>query len=348
MHTLKQHRFIGILCAFVLSLLPEIGFPLAFGQIKLHSYLNEPLYAEIELQDTEGIDTNHLIASLASVEDFKHIELARPYFLSTLRFEVVQQNKQVILKVTSEEAVKQPYLEFLVLLTWPEGRMVRDYTLLFDPAPFDAASKRALNEQALQMLNKTDLAENLDHAEPKQSFQDPEAILAIQAKSSKPEDLMPPTAVAETKNMLGMSDSSSNIMANKQKPAESIAATPVVSVPAVSAESLSMQSNITLSYKQILLGSGLVLLLAAALTGWFLRRARAGVRESFVNNLNNLNILEDAVVFDEEIKLKLDLAKQYIAYEDIENAEAILKEIINRGNGEEVKLAKKILQKIHR
>lgn len=324
MHTLKQHHFVWVLCVFVLSLVPGLGFSLTFGSIKLHSYLNEPLNAEIELQGAEEIDRSHLTASLASVEDFKHIELARPYFLSALRFEVVEKNKQLVLKITSDEVVKQPYLEFLVLLTWPEGRVVRDYTLLLDPVPFDAASKHALNEE--------------------ETFEDFAAIAALQTKNAqKEEEINPPTEIAHTNNMLGVSDSTLRIVADQQKQAASL----VPAAPVVPVEALSAEPKLTLSYKQILLASGLVLLVAAALTIWFFRRTRIKAEESFENNLNMLNIMEDTLAFDEEIKLKLDLAKQYIAYEDTENAKAILEEVIEHGNNAEIKLAKKILQKIH-
>lgn len=302
----KQNVSLFIIFAFMLSLLPEICFPLGFGQIKLYSYLNEPLDAEIELLGAEDIDTSHLIVSLASVEDFKRIELARPYFLSKLRFEVAQQNKQTFLKVTSEDPVKQPYLEFLVVLTWPEGRVVRDYTLLLDPAPFGGVSKRVANKQALEVLNTVDLG-GIESVAPIIPFQNPEAVHAPQEKQTKPENTIPPTAIPEL--------------------------TPIVQLKA------------KISRNQILLASGLALLLAVALTAWMLKRARSRFR---LASVNSINIVEDVVMFDEEINLKLDLANHYLAIQDVQNAEAILGEIISRGNSAEIKLAKELLKKINR
>lgn len=351
MHSLRQKYIAFMFCAFMLSLLPEVGFSLGFGQIKLYSYLNEPLDAEIELQGAEDIDPSHLIVSLASVEDFKRIELARPYFLSKLRFEVVQQNKQAILKVTSEDAVKQPYLEFLVLLTWPEGRVVRDYTLLLDPAPFGGVSKRAANEQALQMLNKPNLEEGVFAvpsvaSESVTPFQDPVAILALQEKSTQEENTIPPTEIAEAKSTVGINDVPAGIIVDTQKQTESLSNSADEPKPTLAIEpKASSESKSTLSDKQILLGTGLALLFAIAFIAWFLRRTRSRVK---VPSVNNFKIVEDIVMFDEEIKLKLDLANQYIAYQDIKNAEAILDEIIARGNSEEIKLAEEILKKINR
>lgn len=327
MDRLKQNVTLScILFALVLSLLPEIGFTLGFGPIKLYSYLNEPLDAEIELQGAEDIDPNRLIVSLASVDDFKRIELARPYFLTKLRFAVVQKNQHAYLKVTSEDPVKQPYLEFLVLMTWSEGRVVKDYTLLLDPAPFGGISKRTANEQALHMLNKTELSEASDVP-----FQDHEAVHALQEKIINPEDLIPPTEVAEAKTSAVINDVPSNIIKDKKiKSTEALEPTPVKS---------------KVSRNQIFLGSGLALLLAIALSAWFLRRARSGVQ---LPSANNINIVEDIVIYDEEIKLKLDLVNQYIAIKDHDNAESILAEIISRGNSEEIKSAKNLLKKINR
>lgn len=336
----KQNVSLLIIFAFMLSLLPEICFSLGFGQIKLYSYLNEPLDAEIELQGAEDIDTSHLIVSLASVEDFKRIELARPYFLSKLRFEVVQKNKQTFLKVTSEDPVKQPYLEFLVVMTWPEGRVVRDYTLLLDPAPFGGVSKRAANEQALEMLNKADLGD-MEPAVSTIPFQDPEAVHALQEKQTKPENSIPPTEIAEAKNPVAIQDTPSNLIVDNKKPV-------FIEPPKTNQaqdQIPTTQSKPKISRNQILLGSGLALLLAVALTAWFVRRARSHFR---VASVNSINIVEDVVMFDEEINLKLDLANQYLAIQDIQNAETILEEIISRGNSAEIKLAKELLKKINR
>ena len=265
--------------------------------------------------------------------------------------------------------MKQPYLEFLVLLTWPDGRVVRDYTLLLDPAPFGGVSKRVANEQALQMLNKPNLEEGVFAvpsvaSESVTPFQDPVAILALQEKSTQEKNTIPLTEIAEAKSTVGINDVPAGIIVDKQKQTESLsnsaenslanvivpsivpAVQPVIDQlqPTLTIEpKASSESKSTLSGKQILLGSGLALLFTIVTT-WFVRRARFRVK---VPSVNNFGIVEEIVIFDEEIKLKLELAKQYLAYQDIKNAEAILDEIIVRGNSEEIKLAKEILKKIN-
>jgi FimV-like protein len=138
----KKLRLLISILALAFSLLPEYCIALGFGQIKLYSYLNEPLDAEIDLVGAENIDRAQMMAALASVQDFKRAEIARPYFLSQLRFELQKERKRTFIKVTTDEVVNNPFLEFLVVLNWSEGRLVKDFTLLLDPAPMGGAAKR--------------------------------------------------------------------------------------------------------------------------------------------------------------------------------------------------------------
>lgn len=142
MEKFKGSRLFFLLLSLVFNLVPDLACGLGFGQIKLFSYLNERLNAEIELVGTEDVDLNNVVATLAPSRDFEKIHLARPYYLTQLRFEVVKKENRSFIRVRTDTAVKQAFLEFLVVLNWPDGRLVRGYTLLFDPAPFDKGPKR--------------------------------------------------------------------------------------------------------------------------------------------------------------------------------------------------------------
>ncbi len=125
------------------------AYGLSFGEVKLYSYLNEPLDAEVELLGTDSTDSDQISVSLASAQEFARAGLERPFFLSLLRFEVVRAANHTFIKITSKDAIKQPYLDFLIDLAWPGGRLVRGYTLLLDPAPFNSGSvheKRAMQD----------------------------------------------------------------------------------------------------------------------------------------------------------------------------------------------------------
>jgi len=113
---------------------------LGLGDIELDSALNEKLDAEIELFDADGLQPTEILVSLASADDFERVGVERFFFLTDLRFEVAYGRDGVThVQVTSTQPVTEPYLNFLVEVLWPSGRMLKEYTLLLDPPTFSRA-----------------------------------------------------------------------------------------------------------------------------------------------------------------------------------------------------------------
>jgi len=104
-----------------------------FGDITLKSALNEPLDAEISLTNIEGIEEGLLLVQLAPASAFAQAGVSRDYYLTQLAFSVdTNAADETVVKVTSQGPILEPYLDFLVQLEWPAGRIVREYTLLLD------------------------------------------------------------------------------------------------------------------------------------------------------------------------------------------------------------------------
>ena len=120
-------------------LIPGLANALGLGEIKLNSALSEPLDAEIELVQVRELTSNEILPELASQDDFASSNVERFHFLTDLKFEVIvnQQGKSVI-KIRSRKPVKEPFLNFLVEVNWPAGRLLREYTLLLDPPIYSA------------------------------------------------------------------------------------------------------------------------------------------------------------------------------------------------------------------
>lgn len=107
---------------------------LGLGEVTLQSSLNQPLVAEIELLEVRDLASNEVIPTLASPEEFVKAGVDRQYFLTDLKFTpVLKPNGKSVIRVTSSKAVREPYLNFLVEVLWPNGRLLREYTLLLDP-----------------------------------------------------------------------------------------------------------------------------------------------------------------------------------------------------------------------
>lgn len=107
---------------------------LGLGEVTLQSALNQPLVAEIELLEVRDLASSELLPNLASPEEFTRAGVDRQYFLTDLKFTpVLKPNGKSYIRVTSSKPVREPYLNFLVEVLWPNGRLLREYTLLLDP-----------------------------------------------------------------------------------------------------------------------------------------------------------------------------------------------------------------------
>ena len=132
-----------LLVLFVL-MSPATVFALGLGEIQLHSALNEPLSAEIELVSAAPDELSSLRATLASRETFARYELDRPTFLADIEFKVGRSGDgRNVLQVRSREAITEPFLSFLVELNWSRGRLLREYTLLLDPPVYMPGGEQA-------------------------------------------------------------------------------------------------------------------------------------------------------------------------------------------------------------
>lgn len=113
---------------------PAAALALGLGDVKLHSALNQRLDADIELLSVNPAEVDEIDVSLASAETFSKIGLDRPAVLMFVNFDVQQrENGDYYVKATSKEIIREPFLDFLIEVKWPSGRVLREYTLLLDP-----------------------------------------------------------------------------------------------------------------------------------------------------------------------------------------------------------------------
>jgi len=120
---------------------------LGVGEVSLNSRLNQPLNAQIALFEANGLDAGEVTVRLASQEAFERVGLDRPYFLTDLKFTPKLQGAQGSIAVTSSKPVREPYLSFLIEVIWPNGRMLREYTLLLDPPVYAPAQTAVATPQ---------------------------------------------------------------------------------------------------------------------------------------------------------------------------------------------------------
>ncbi|WP_022964210.1 FimV/HubP family polar landmark protein [Halopseudomonas pelagia] len=112
----------------------NVAQALGVGEINLRSALNQPLDAEIELLQVRDLSSQEILPALASPDEFGRAGIARDFFLTDLVFTpVVRPDGRAVIRVTSSRPVKEPFLNFLMEVRWPSGRVLREFTLLLDP-----------------------------------------------------------------------------------------------------------------------------------------------------------------------------------------------------------------------
>lgn len=133
-NSMVRVRKLVLAIAAASALTSGMAHALGLGEVTLNSALNQPLDAEISLVEVGDLASNELIPKLASPEEFNKAGVDRQYFLTDLKFTpVLKPNGKSVIRVTSSKPVREPYLNFLVEVLWPNGRLLREYTLLLDP-----------------------------------------------------------------------------------------------------------------------------------------------------------------------------------------------------------------------
>ena len=107
---------------------------LGLGDIDLKSALNQPLDAEVELLSATGAEMQELRVSVAPPQAFEEAGIERPMFLNKLKFDVRNNAEgRPVIHITSSDVVREPFIDFLLEISWSKGRLVREYTVLVDP-----------------------------------------------------------------------------------------------------------------------------------------------------------------------------------------------------------------------
>lgn len=130
--------------AIALALGGTHALALGLGPVHVKSKLNQPLDAEIPVIQGSAGEAEGLLVNLAAAEDFDRVGINRARLTVPLEFSLVKgANGSMVIKVTSKEAVRDSYLDFLVEANWPKGRLLREYTVLLDPPLMAPASHAA-------------------------------------------------------------------------------------------------------------------------------------------------------------------------------------------------------------
>ena len=110
------------------------------GKLSVNSALGQPLSAEIELVSLQPGEFDAISARVASPESYGEARIEYSPLLRQLRFVTERRaNGTPILKILSNAPINEPFLDVLVEVNWPSGRLLREYPVLLDPPGFNEA-----------------------------------------------------------------------------------------------------------------------------------------------------------------------------------------------------------------
>lgn len=123
-----------MLTLFLFICMPTVVLALGLGSIKVQSYLNQPLKAEISLHYLNNTPIGSVQAHLATEKAYEEAGLVKPKDIPGLKI-VVTRNKRgrPIIELSTKEVITDPVFNFLIEVVWPNGGMFREYAVLLDP-----------------------------------------------------------------------------------------------------------------------------------------------------------------------------------------------------------------------
>lgn len=126
----KPTKAIAALCLLQSANLYALGV----GEIETYSALNQVLRAKIPLLSSKSEDPSNVRIGIASREVFKKSGIDRPHYLTEMKFTpVLTKSGEISVEVRSNSTIKEPFVNFILEIEWPQGRTLKEFTILLDP-----------------------------------------------------------------------------------------------------------------------------------------------------------------------------------------------------------------------
>ena len=110
------------------------AWALALGRVSVQSALGEPLRAEVDIPQMSAAEAESLRAAVASPNVFRNQGMEYSPIANNVRVEVVRRpNGTAVLRLSTAQAVNDPFVDLVIDANWASGSLQRNYTMLLDP-----------------------------------------------------------------------------------------------------------------------------------------------------------------------------------------------------------------------
>ncbi|MEP7301373.1 MAG: FimV/HubP family polar landmark protein [Caldimonas sp.] len=120
--------------AAMLALASPWASALGLGRLSVQSALGEAMQAEIEVTSMTPEEQANLRIRVAGPEAYRAANVDYNPVLPTTRATLQRRpDGRVFVRLVSDRGVQEPFVDVILEISWATGRLVREYTLLFDP-----------------------------------------------------------------------------------------------------------------------------------------------------------------------------------------------------------------------
>ena len=128
---------------------------LGLGRVVVQSALGEPLRAEIEIVEISADEAASLRASVANADAFKAAGLEYTAAVANVQISLQRRTDgRSFLRLSSDRPVSEPFVDLILEARWASGRIVRDYTMLFDPPNLRQAAAPAMPAPTAPVISR--------------------------------------------------------------------------------------------------------------------------------------------------------------------------------------------------
>ena len=107
---------------------------LGLGQLRVQSALGEPLRAEIDVTSLSSEEAATLVLRVAPPDAYRAAGVDYNSILPGTQVQLLKRaDGRSYLRLTSDRAVVEPFVDVILEANWASGRLMRDFTLLLDP-----------------------------------------------------------------------------------------------------------------------------------------------------------------------------------------------------------------------
>jgi pilus assembly protein FimV len=186
----NSHRWkqTALAAAALFALWEPNAMALSLGRVTVLSALGEPLRAEVDVPEINAEEAASLKAVIASPASFKAAGLDYSAAISSLQVSLHKRADGRTYIRLNGGAVNDPFVDLILEASWASGRIVRDYTLLFDPPNLRPAAPPALNPPQLSAPRLAD--------RPAPTAVVPAAPRALEPQKLAPQPALRPAAAA--------------------------------------------------------------------------------------------------------------------------------------------------------